>query len=180
MSKSTSDEKSLAPVNPAKAERAAAEKDATLARAYLDKHPNAWSGGPASRAQAEWLYAWAKDDAVEREGILRTLGSMTAELLGANPTKLEKLLVTRIAVCWMQAHYFDALEGVTASMGRERVPQSAVLGIKRQNAAHRRYLQALKALAEVRRLQSPTMQVNIGDQQVNVASLTAPASPSVK
>jgi hypothetical protein len=40
---------------------------------------------------------------------------------------------------------------------------------KRIEQAARRFLRAIKALAAVRRLQLPAMQVNIGEKQVNVA-----------
>jgi hypothetical protein len=39
--------------------------------------------------------------------------------------------------------------------------------------AHKRYLSALKALVEVRRLVLPAVQVNIARKQVNVAACTA-------
>ena len=42
----------------------------------------------------------------------------------------------------------------------------------RQDRAHRRYLQAITALARVRRLQLPALQVNIAQQQI-VANGTA-------
>jgi hypothetical protein len=37
--------------------------------------------------------------------------------------------------------------------------------------AHKRYLSALKALAQVRRLGVPRVQVNLGDKQFNIMSL---------
>ena len=40
---------------------------------------------------------------------------------------------------------------------------------KRQDRAHRRFLSSVKALAQVRRLLGPSVQVNIAEQQVNVA-----------
>jgi hypothetical protein len=41
--------------------------------------------------------------------------------------------------------------------------------------AHKRYLSALKALAQVRKLALPVLQVNIADKQLNVANVAAPA-----
>lgn len=40
---------------------------------------------------------------------------------------------------------------------------------RRQDRIHRRFLSALKALAQVRRLLSPAVQVNIAREQVNVS-----------
>jgi hypothetical protein len=53
---------------------------------------------------------------------------------------------------------------------------------KRIDHASRRYLAAIKAQAVVRRLQVPTMQVNIGEKQVNLSapgplSLVPPQAP---
>ncbi len=41
---------------------------------------------------------------------------------------------------------------------------------RRIDRAHRRYLASIKALAQVRRLLTPAVQVNIAERQINVAS----------
>jgi hypothetical protein len=41
---------------------------------------------------------------------------------------------------------------------------------KRIDIAHRRYLSAIKAFAQVRHLKLPAAQVNIGEKQINVTS----------
>ena len=38
-----------------------------------------------------------------------------------------------------------------------------------QDRAHRRYLSAIRTLAQVRRLLTPAVQINVGENQVNVA-----------
>ncbi len=40
---------------------------------------------------------------------------------------------------------------------------------RRIEQAERRYLRAIRELAQVRKIQQPTVQVNIGDKQINVA-----------
>ncbi len=42
---------------------------------------------------------------------------------------------------------------------------------QRIERAQRRYLAAIKALAQVRKLGVPAVQVNIGDKQINVAGV---------
>jgi hypothetical protein len=42
---------------------------------------------------------------------------------------------------------------------------------RRMDAAHRRYLSALRTLAVVRKLAVPVLQVNIARKQVNIGSL---------
>ncbi len=75
----------------------------------------------------------------------------------------------RWPTCWVQANYADATE---ATHGDRTIAQ-AELALKRQTMAHKRLLSALKTLAEVRRLMVPTLQVNIAEQQVNVAPVGA-------
>ena len=53
--------------------------------------------------------------------------------------------------------------------GRARTREEDEARRKRIDQAERRYLRAIKALVEVRRLQLPAVQVNIGDKQINVA-----------
>ena len=43
----------------------------------------------------------------------------------------------------------------------------------RITVAHNRYLSAIRTLAQVRRLQVPAMQVNIAEQQLNVAGIAS-------
>ena len=66
--------------------------------------------------------------------------------------------------------------GVDKIRGVKSLNQAA-FHIKRIDGAHRRYLDSIKALATVRKLQLPNVQVNIGEKQVNVANMNgAPAS----
>jgi hypothetical protein len=43
--------------------------------------------------------------------------------------------------------------------------------LKRQESAHRRFLSAMKTLATVRKLAIPALQMNFGQNQVNVAGI---------
>src|SRR5262245_66143189 len=95
---------------------------------------------------------------------------LRAELAGANPTPIERLLVERIVACWLQVQDADA-----------RYAQAKNLSLawgeyyqRRMDRAHRRYLSAVKALALVRKLAVPVLQVNIAREQVNVAGSCAP------
>jgi hypothetical protein len=58
--------------------------------------------------------------------------------------------------------YHQALEQAI-SEAAERMHQQRI------ERAQRRYLAAIKTLAQVRRMDLPTLQVNIGEKQVNVA-----------
>jgi hypothetical protein len=89
-------------------------------------------------------------------------------LAGDDPTPLEKLLVNRVVVDQLHAlkveHLLHAkLNGAPISLAQGEYHH------KQAERAQRRVVRSLKALAEVRRLLRPTLQVNVADQQVNVA-----------
>jgi hypothetical protein len=82
---------------------------------------------------------------------------MRAEVAGSSPSPLENLLVERICSLWLLIESLELL--VSAQLSRDnsehRVPMSYLRDVwKWQESASRRYLAALKALAQVRRLQS--------------------------
>jgi hypothetical protein len=94
----------------------------------------------------------------------------------AGASALEQLLIERIATCWLSAELADI---DAATREEHHAPgQYADYYARRQDRAHRRFLQAVEALARMRRLLSPLPlvgQVNIaeaGTQQLNVAAMT--------
>jgi hypothetical protein len=80
--------------------------------------------------------------------------SLRAELLGPDPTPVERLLVDRVAACWLQVQEADIRDGLAA--GRYEPGLSKYL-VGRATAAHRRYLSALKTLELVRKLAVPVL-----------------------
>jgi hypothetical protein len=96
----------------------------------------------------------------------RRLKLLRKELAGPNPTPLETLLVERIAWCWFSV---NLIELTLAQRGAEMTLTLHEHHQKRLDQAHKRYMGAIKALAQVRRLQLPMVQVNVGHNQVNVA-----------
>jgi len=81
-------------------------------------------------------------------------------------TTLEALLAERIVACYLEVNYFDFY--ITSRYEGWNAP---ALFLKRQDSAHKRYLSAIKALAQVRRLQLPMVQVNIGENQINAGNV---------
>jgi len=100
------------------------------------------------------------------EAMPRKLEGMRKKLAGENPSPLENLLVERIVVCWLQLQYFDVL--YARSMKNSSAAQSEHHQ-KLIDRAHKRYLSAIKALAQIRKM-GPAVQINIAEQQVNTAS----------
>jgi hypothetical protein len=124
-----------------------------------------FAGNLASQVEAGWLRLWAGKNVVSHEAMTLELEKLKSSLAGAASTPIEQVLVDRVAACWLQANYADAVE---ATHG-DRTFAQAEMALKRQTMAHKRLLSALKTLAEVRRFMSPTVQVNIAEQQVNLA-----------
>ncbi len=107
-----------------------------------------------------------EDNLAFREGIKRKLAGLREELEGAAPSSIERLLVDRVVACWLQVQEADLRY---AQSGNCSFAQ-ANYHLRRQDRAHRRFLSAMKTLATVRKLALPALQVNIGENQVNVAN----------
>jgi hypothetical protein len=96
----------------------------------------------------------------------RSLEAMQIEIAGSDATPLEVHLCERIVLCWLQVNYFEAMFAVHAS--------DTTLGTlyqERLNAAHKRHLSSIKALAQFRKLQIPVLQFNLADKQVNIGHM---------
>ena len=126
----------------------------------------------AKRGQLILTETIAAGDPLMEEAILARLDFMRAEVSGENPTPLETLLTERIVSAWLVVEVHEALLNAQLKRGSEikRCPPSYlkfVLGWL--ESAHRRYLAAIKSLAQVRRLQSDTPGVQF-NTQINVTS----------
>ena len=137
-------------------------------RKVFDERPELWeeNGDLARVVEAGWLKRMCGQDELFKESVSRKLRTLRKELRGPTPSPLERLLVDRIGVCWLALHYAEAIyaqtvSGMTFKQGeyyQDRIDRS-----------QKRYLAAIKALAQLRRLQLPVLQVNVADRQVNVA-----------
>ena len=117
----------------------------------------------------------AANEPFRQKTVRVTLGEMREELAGPNPSPLEKLGAERVASCWLQLHYAELIYNQNA-------PQMTIsvddYHQKRLDRLHKRYLSAMRSLAQVRKLLKPKVaQINIGEkQQINTgtAALEAP------
>ena len=114
-----------------------------------------------------------------REVAVQKVRTLKKELTGPSPTALEKMLVDRVVTCWF---FLQDAEKRYASSMIQPDGMSFDLGDyhqRRITACQKRYNAAVVTLAKVRRLQLPDIvigqagQVNIADQQLNVAETTA-------
>jgi hypothetical protein len=103
------------------------------------------------------------------EAISERARRMALELAGENPTPLEVLLSERVASLWVLVELQEAL--LAAWYYKAGASPAFVLQMSRlQESSNRRYLGAIKTLAQVQKLQGPSrVQVNIGGNQVNVS-----------
>jgi len=125
---------------------------------------DALGGDIARRAADRFLDSCCGKRLAAREAMAAKMAQLQAELAGATPTAVERLLADRAVLCWFHLHQLELTyagkESMTLALAQHY--QKCI------DRAHRRYLSALKALAEVRKL-NVTVQLNIARRQVNVA-----------
>jgi len=105
-------------------------------------------------------------DGLVDEAIVERARMLAGELAGENPSPLEVLLAERVASLWVLVELLEAL--VSAYFSRhndDRTSASYLLKmVKVQESANRRYLAAIKALAQVRKLRANTAGVQFNTQ----------------
>jgi hypothetical protein len=110
-----------------------------------------------------------EDNLAFHEAMKRKLAALREDLEGPSPSPTERLLVDRIVACWLQMQEADLRYAQTGNCSFAQ----ANYHLRRQDCAHRRFLSAMKTLATIRKLGLPTLQLNIGANQVNVADTAA-------
>ena len=112
-------------------------------------------------------------NAVGQSAIRREIADLQAVLGRDQATALDQLLIDHLIVCWLRYHWTEGVANqhmaATVATGTPQADQHAYWD-KRLSAAQRRYLRAIETLARVRKMQLPTVQVNIGENQVNVVT----------
>jgi hypothetical protein len=119
-------------------------------RRLLDREPALWRfAGDMGRIAEDSLVALAAGpNLLLKEALGRRLAELKAELAGADPSPLDRLLAERVAACWLGATYSDASYAQAKGSPAAAVEHAR----RRQDSAGRRYAEALKLLATVRRL----------------------------
>jgi len=139
-------------------------------RAACDADPTAWRdlGNLGRHARLALIERIAGKNTVVAAALARKVGTLRDELGGPAPPVLERLLIERILTSWLFLNYVEA---AYAQQMADLTLKQADYRQRAIDRAQRRQLAAIRALAEVRRLQLPALQVNIaaaGGQQVNV------------
>lgn len=128
-------------------------------RRYIDNY-----GSPP-----EWLFdALARsifgDNASIREAFRSKLDEVRRDLEGPDPTPMERLLAERAVFCWAEVNIRQTNYEQTSNLSIRQ----ADFHQRRIDAAHRRFLSAVRTLATVRKLAVPTLRINVARHQVNL------------
>jgi hypothetical protein len=127
-------------------------------------------GGDLAREVRDKLIEnYAAKNHLVREALIRKMDLLWADAAGADPSPLERLLADRIVSCWLVLHHLESLYVLNKSM-------PLALGdyyLRNIQRAQKSYISAIKALATIRKLALPALQVNIARKQVNVLNRCA-------
>jgi hypothetical protein len=116
----------------------------------LDERPEVarYFGDLSRHVREAWLKRVAQGDVYLRECLRRSLEEMRQELAGPAPTLLERLLVDRLLVTWLQVQHADGQEALAIG-GPVKL---AEFRMKRADRLNRRFANAVGALATLRKL----------------------------
>jgi hypothetical protein len=116
----------------------------------------------AGNVRRAFIRRFARDDRITRELIEREMRKLRAELIGSAPTSIERLLAERVAIGWLEVNTAEFHLASCDPVNRHHWQRQV-------DHANRRFLAALRLLTNVRRLPRPAVQINVGEQQVNVS-----------
>jgi len=140
-------------------------------RAICKADPEVWDAISTDIARAirdTLLRRLTGENELMHDSVNRQLARMKRDLMGTDPSPLERLLAERICACWLQVQHAEWL--YTAKL-KEGMSFAHGDYLQRQiDRANQRYTAAIRALAQVRRLLVPVIQVNVVGKQVNLAT----------
>lgn len=136
-------------------------------RPILDK-AGLWDycGDLGRRVQDSWLEAMTGKNRLVREAYERKANELRKDLLAAGDSPLERVLADRIVATWLQVCHADMTYALVLKDDDGYTFRAAAFHHDRQDRANARHLKSVKALASVRRLLAPSVQVNIGRNQI--------------
>jgi hypothetical protein len=123
-------------------------------------------GDLASQAELSLTAAVAGDNLAFREGLRAKMVSLRAELAGPDPRPVERLLVERVVISWLQAYEAD----IRYAQSKDHTLAWGDYHQRRIDRSHRRLLQAIRTLEVVRRLAAPVLRAEVGRPPVRLAA----------
>jgi hypothetical protein len=136
-----------------------------IIREHLRGRPDAyWQLVNYARVvQNAQIEAYTGEGLYVREVMHEVVRRLRKDLEGENPSPLESLLVDRIISCYLHVNFAE--NAYTESVGPGARLEVAEYMQKRLDRANKRYIAAIKALAQVRKM-GPAIQINIAQQQL--------------
>ena len=127
----------------------------TKLREMLDTHPQVWQtvGDLGAHAEFAMINLASQGDQLMLESMARHVAQLKANLVGPNPTPLERLTVQRVVACWLAAQFADRA-CATADGGEIQTNAWA----RRQQMAEKRYQTAVKTLSLVQKMAPNSIQ----------------------
>jgi hypothetical protein len=119
-------------------------------RPLMEAHPEVWRhlAELAARVEGAWLGLLAADHPFLANALKGIVQEMKTDLLGDNPTSLERLLVDQSVCCWLEVHHAEAeVERLQSGSSKHARFRHRYL-----KAAQRRFQMAVKALRDLRTL----------------------------
>jgi hypothetical protein len=139
-------------------------------------------GEPESRMMDGWAASELIDWAAGKKAIEETktklrdeLNSFAIELAGPSPSPIEIAIADAAAMAWFALRLFEARYASSATSGDGMTIAQSEHAHRKIDRAHRRYVSTLKALAAVRRLAVPALQINVAHRQ-QIAQLNSGGS----
>ena len=147
------------------------EEAPRLIRRALEETPDSaqiLSNIVATRAERTLIKKLCGGGLLLGEALTQQLQTMREEIAGHDASPLDQLLAERVVACWLALQQSEA--ACVANLGRPATSQGEYHE-RRLDRLHRRYLAAIRTLAQVRKLLKPTVaQINVAERQVNVAT----------
>jgi hypothetical protein len=126
-------------------------------RQAFDRYPELADqfGDVVEHARQSVLRLAAGTNPLVHEAVSRTAAGLRERLAATAASELERLLVDRIVISWLEVYFGDAdlAARLLSSPGGDAAARDAQ---KRLDRAHARYLSAIKALATVQKLLKPS------------------------
>ena len=156
----------VAVIKAADTDQPSAEARKMLADLF-NSDPTIWrAAGDMVEQSARMLISKIASTHAIKASMTRGWEQLPADLANPSDCELERLLVQQVVIAWLHLGYVEyQYSAMTTETGL--TIKRGEYWERRLSAAQRRYLRATETLARVRRLQLPTMQINIGAQQVN-------------
>ena len=145
--------------------------DVSELRRFLADQPELWSyAGDISQHARNLMIKHLDGTPALAESLSVGLRELERRLGSAEASPLEKLLIDQVVVCWL--HFWTIQYRYSNVMNEQHSLPLGSYWEKRLTQAQSRFLKAIQTLARVRKIAGSPLQINIAEQQVNVASST--------